>query len=59
VDTENSKGLAVGYSATFSSTFLNNLRYGFIRPGLGSSGNSKQHFVHLGRQPFWREELVG
>ena len=47
VDTENSKGLAVGYSATFTTTFLNNLRYGFIRQGLGSSGTSTQPFVHL------------
>ena len=47
VDTDNSKGLAVGYSATFSTTFLNNLRYGFVRQGLGSSGTSTQPFVHL------------
>ena len=47
VDTDNSKGLAVGYSATFSVSFINNLRYGFIRQGLGSSGTSTQPYVHL------------
>ena len=36
--TNNSKGLFVGYTALFSSTLVNNLRYGFIRQGLGDTG---------------------
>ena len=36
--TNNSKGLFVGYTALFTSTFINNLRYGLIRQGLGDTG---------------------
>jgi hypothetical protein len=36
--TNNSKGIFAGYTALFSSTFVNNLRYGFIRQGLGDTG---------------------
>ncbi len=36
--TDNSKGLFVGYTALFTNTFINNLRYGFIRQGLGDTG---------------------
>jgi Carboxypeptidase regulatory-like domain len=36
--TNNSKGLFVGYTALFSPTLVNNLRYGFIRQGLGDTG---------------------
>jgi Carboxypeptidase regulatory-like domain len=36
--TNNSKGIFVGYTALFSSTLINNLRYGFIRQGIGSGG---------------------
>ncbi|HLZ42240.1 MAG TPA: carboxypeptidase-like regulatory domain-containing protein [Candidatus Sulfotelmatobacter sp.] len=38
--TNNSKGLFVGYTALFRPTLVNNLRYGFIRAGLGDSGLS-------------------
>ncbi|HUJ71490.1 MAG TPA: TonB-dependent receptor, partial [Verrucomicrobiae bacterium] len=34
----NSKGLAAGYTAVLSNTLINNLRYGFVRQGLGDSG---------------------
>jgi hypothetical protein len=36
--TNNSKGLFVGYTAVLSNTLINNLRYGFIRQGVGDSG---------------------
>ncbi|MBZ5683110.1 MAG: carboxypeptidase-like regulatory domain-containing protein [Acidobacteriia bacterium] len=36
--TNNNKGLSVGYTALFSSTLVNNLRYGLIRQGLGDTG---------------------
>ena len=36
--TNNSKGIFVGYTALFSSTLANNLRYGFIRQGIGNQG---------------------
>lgn len=36
--TNNSKGLFVGYTALFSSRLVNNLRYGYIRQGLGDTG---------------------
>jgi len=38
IQTNNSKGLFVGYTALFSSTLINNLRYGFIRQGIGDNG---------------------
>jgi hypothetical protein len=36
--TTNSKGIFAGYTALFTNTFINNLRYGFIRQGLGDTG---------------------
>ena len=36
--TNNSKGIFVGYTALFSSTLINNFRYGLIRQGLGDTG---------------------
>ena len=36
--TNNSKGLFVGYTALFSSTVINNLRYGLVRQGIGDTG---------------------
>jgi Carboxypeptidase regulatory-like domain len=36
--TNNSKGLFAGYTALFTNTFINNLRYGFVRQGLGDTG---------------------
>jgi hypothetical protein len=46
-DTDNSKGIFVGYTALFSSTLVNNLRYGFIRQGQGSTGTSATDFNHF------------
>ncbi len=34
----NSKGIAVGYTAILSNTVINNFRYGFVRQGLGQFG---------------------
>jgi hypothetical protein len=42
-----SKGLALGYTAILSPTLINNLRYGFVRQGLGNAGVADSHFVHL------------
>ncbi len=36
--TNNSKGLFAGYTALFTNTFINNLRYGYVRQGLGDTG---------------------
>jgi len=36
--TNNSKGLFAGYTALFSSTLVNSLRYGLIRQGIGDTG---------------------
>lgn len=36
--TNNNKGIFVGYTALFSTTLINNLRYGLIRQGLGDTG---------------------
>jgi hypothetical protein len=46
-DTDNSKGVFVGYTALFSSTLVNNLRYGFIRQGVGSTGTNSTDFNHF------------
>ena len=45
--TNNSKGIAVGYTALLTNTFINNLRYAFIRQGLGNSGLNNQPFNRL------------
>jgi hypothetical protein len=34
----NSKGIAVGYTAVLSNTVINNFRYGLVRQGLGQAG---------------------
>src|SRR5947209_12081438 len=45
--TDNSKGIAGGYTALLSNTLINNFRYAFIRQGLGSSGLNTQPFNRL------------
>lgn len=40
--TDNSKGLAAGYTALLGPNLVNNFRYGFIRQGNGTSGLSNQ-----------------
>ena len=45
--TINSKGLFAGYTALISPTLVNNLRYGYIRQGVGDSGLSASDFNHF------------
>jgi len=45
--TDNSKGIAAGYTALLSNTLVNNFRYAFIRQGLGNSGLNTQPFNRL------------
>ncbi len=45
--TNNSKGIAVGYTALLTNTFINNFRYAFIRQGVGDSGLNNQPFNRL------------
>jgi len=43
-----SKGLITGYTATLSSTLVNNLRYGYIRQGTGEIGLQSRPYVQFG-----------
>jgi hypothetical protein len=45
--TNNSKGIAVGYTYVIRNNLINNFRYAFIRQGLGQSGINNQNFNHL------------
>jgi len=45
IETNNSKGLAVGYTTVISNTLINNFRYGYIREGLGQTGLQKQAYI--------------
>ncbi len=45
--TNNSKGIFAGYTALFTNTFINNLRYGFIRQGLGDTGLGVSDFNYF------------
>jgi hypothetical protein len=45
--TDNSKGIAGGYTALLSNTLINNFRYAFIRQGVGNSGLNTQPFNRL------------
>ena len=45
--TDNSKGIAVGYTALLSNALINNFRYAFVRQGTGQSGNATSDFVHF------------
>src|SRR5207302_8635231 len=40
---DNSKGVAIGYTAILGPNLINNLRYGFVRQGMGTSGIGNQH----------------
>jgi len=42
-----SKGLAVGYTAAFSSNLINNFRYGFIRQALTQVGAGQKSYIDL------------
>lgn len=47
LDTDNSKGIAVGYTALLRSNLINNFRYAFVRQGLGIAGANSQNYVHF------------
>ncbi|HZP63009.1 MAG TPA: carboxypeptidase-like regulatory domain-containing protein [Terriglobales bacterium] len=40
--TDNSRGLAAGYTAVLRNNLVNNFRWGFVRQGLGTAGLSNQ-----------------
>jgi hypothetical protein len=47
LQTDNSKGLFVGYTALLTNSLVNNFRYGFVRQGLGDRGLSTSDFNHF------------
>jgi hypothetical protein len=47
VITNNSKGIAAGYTWIVRNNLINNFRYAFIRQGLGDSGLNNQDFNRL------------
>jgi len=46
-DTDNAKGIAVGYTALLRSNLINNFRWAFVRQGLGIAGDNSQDYVHF------------
>jgi len=47
VQSGDSKGISLGYTAILSTNLINNARYGFVRQGFGDSGANHQHYVTL------------
>ena len=47
IDTDNSKGIAVGYTALLRNNLINNFRWQFVRQGLGIAGANSQDYVHF------------
>jgi hypothetical protein len=47
IDTANSKGIAVGYTAILRPTLINNFRWALIRQGTGSSGLNSKPYIHF------------
>jgi hypothetical protein len=45
--TNNSKGIAAGYTVLIRSNLINNFRYAFIRQGLGNGGLNNQDYVNF------------
>ncbi|HYG97643.1 MAG TPA: TonB-dependent receptor [Terriglobales bacterium] len=43
----NNKGVAVGYTAMLGANWVNNFRYGFVRPGNSRAGIGQGHYVDL------------
>jgi len=41
------KGVSLGYTATISSTLINDFRFGYVRQVLETLGQQTQHFVHF------------
>jgi Carboxypeptidase regulatory-like domain len=46
-DTNNSKGIFVGYTAVLRPNLINNFRWGFIRQGTGTAGLESQPYVYF------------
>ena len=58
---DNSKGLFVGYTASLTSTLINNARYGFVRQGLGTDGQnpySQVSFWNLADQVSFQRTIL-
>jgi hypothetical protein len=47
VNTNNTKGIVMGYIWTISPTKINNFHYGYIRQGIGNNGASTQPIIAL------------
>ena len=47
IQSGNSKGISLGYTAILSTNLINNLRYGLTRQGFGDAGANHQHYVTL------------
>lgn len=47
IDTDNAKGIAVGYTALLRSNLINNFRWAFVRQGLGIAGANSKDYLHL------------
>jgi hypothetical protein len=47
VEHDNNKGFTAGYTATFSSTLINNFRFGYISQLINIQGLQNQPFVHF------------
>ena len=45
--TDNSKGIAAGYTALLSNTLINNFRYAFVRQGTGEAGLATANFINF------------
>lgn len=45
--TNNSKGIAGGYTALLRNNLINNFRYAFIRQGIGTGGLNSQDFINF------------
>lgn len=43
----NNKGLAVGYTAMLGNNWVNNFRWGLVRPGFSSSGLGQGHYTTI------------
>ena len=43
----NSKGIFVGYTAMIGTSWINNLRYGFVRQGTGDDGENPYSYVNM------------
>ncbi|HLZ39555.1 MAG TPA: carboxypeptidase-like regulatory domain-containing protein [Candidatus Sulfotelmatobacter sp.] len=47
VEVVTSKGITAGYTATFKNSWINNLRYGYVRQAYDDRGLQTQHYVHF------------